>query len=95
MPATRSSSRVTGPKSCQQRVQRNLPDDDSTSEASYSDANEVLYPPRENLQQQQQQQPQRNIGATEVSVYVTQFDILLNAAKIDQVYYFLPHYLFF
>jgi hypothetical protein len=47
------------------------------------------------LQQQQQQQPQRNIGATEVSVYVTQFDILLNAAKIDQVYYLLPHYLFF
>jgi hypothetical protein len=83
---TRTRTRVNPPStSRQQTVLRNSVEEDTGSELSYSDAREEHNSSLQQQQQQQQQHPKRIQDSTEVPVYITSCDVLLNSAVLDQV----------
>jgi hypothetical protein len=97
----RTRSRVTGQSTSQQAIFRSSADDDTVSEGSFADAVEddgqsPLANPNsgpqlsnsgveQQQQQQQQLQQQPKLTTTELPVYVTKLEVLLNSAQLDQV----------
>jgi hypothetical protein len=93
---TRTRSRATGQSTSQQAIGRNFTDDDTQSEGSFADAQEEQgqgnqssgpsEPTGPARQQEANRAPQhRPLTTTEVAVYVTKLEVLLNSAQIDQV----------